>query len=412
MTEENILLNNKHILLHDNEEFIQSKEFNYIKKNFCGRVLEITNIIIDNCPPYTIIYICGDIEKNINIIPNAGDQIVISVIKELSKNYCNTQKKYQLITLGEVPINIHNTGVYFRKFFGTGKDYYGSIINEHQFQSLTESNKPGHAFRKGIYLTNIKEDNEEIKFNLLRCSTNLSGPSDNFRDTDKEIIGKINGTSKYFFKDEVELNHVLAQTYENSIVINKEKKAKISKHSDKTKDMPKNALIAFCSFYKDFSDDVFNKELKCKKSTVDPYDYCYNDTSVLTRLRFCLKNNAIAKKMERQFDITLYPNSVFIIPLSTNRLYTHEIIPSILPVDKIPTRMGYVVRCSNTNAVFKDGQTYIHQEGKYIKLNEPIDEDVRRLKELYLKENATIEVVHYDGFYFSLNKGDYKKPIV
>lgn len=66
--------------------------------------------------------------------------------------------------------------------------------------------------------------------------------------------------------------------------------------------------------------------------------------------------------MKTNFDITLYPNSVFVMSLDMNRLYTHEIIPSILPIDRIPTRMGYVIRCSKTNAIFKNEQTYIINE--------------------------------------------------
>jgi hypothetical protein len=42
--------------------------------------------------------------------------------------------------------------------------------------------------------------------------------------------------------------------------------------------MPKNGLMAFCTFYKDMH--LF------KKSTVDPFDYIYKDTSILTKLRF------------------------------------------------------------------------------------------------------------------------------
>ena len=173
-----------------------------------------------------------------------------------------------------------------------------------------------------------------LQFNLLRCSTNLKGPTDNFRDTDKEIIGKVNNIVKYYFRDAVELNHVLAQVYENTMTINnngkKERKAKISKHSDKTKDMPKNALIAFCSFYKDYyNGKINNVELKSKKSNNDQYDICYKGTSMLTILRFILKKEVVNDKLAKNFDVVLYPNSVFIIPLSTNRLYTHEIVPSM-----------------------------------------------------------------------------------
>lgn len=84
----------------------------------------------------------------------------------------------------------------------------------------------------------------------MRCSTNLDGPTENFRQTDIEIVNAVNGVRAKFFEDSASLNHVLAQTYHN--VKNdegKSKKAKISRHSDKTKDMPDNGLLAFCTFY-------------------------------------------------------------------------------------------------------------------------------------------------------------------
>jgi len=423
---ENILLTNKHILvcLDYKSELLSDKEYDkeyeYIKKNFCGIVLTDTSDL-DNYTDDTIIYICGNIEhcqlKNKKI----------NVIKELSYNY--NSDDYHLISLGQVPINVHNVGLYFRNLFDSEKDYFNLIKQEHKFQKLTESNKPSNAFRKGIYITKVQKDNDNLKFNLLRCSSNLDGPTDNFRETDNEIINTVNDISQHFFEEKVELNHVLAQIYENKKEVsfytyimmfinyiwlflfkkpyfnikNTEKKAKIKAHSDKTKDMPANATMAFCTFY-DFSKKLI------KKSKYDSFDYCYNNTSVLTQLHFRLKNMVTDKKYVKQFSVTLYPNSVFLIPLSTNRLYTHEIKPSILPIDKIPTRLGYVIRCSNTQAIFKDGQTYIDNNNVYHKLIKYNDDDVTKLRELYFKENTTIEHIDYGKVYFSMNNGDYKKP--
>ena len=142
-----------------------------------------------------------------------------------------------------------------------------------------------------------------------------------------------------------------------------------------------------------------------------PYDHTYKAVSVLTRLRFRLKKEITDEKYNKHFDVTLYPNSVFVIPLSTNRIYTHEIMPSELPIENIPTRMGYVARCSNTNAVFKDEQTYIVKCGKLIPLEKQTTEGVKELKNKYFAENTTIKQVEYDGIYFSLNEGDYTKPL-
>ena len=69
--------------------------------------------------------------------------------------------------------------------------------------------------------------------------------------------------------------------------------------------------------------------------------------------------------------------------LNTNRLYTHESIPSTLPVDNIPTRLGYVIRCSTTKAVFKEGQTFVVNGDKHIKLEEATTENRKELKEKY-----------------------------
>lgn len=309
------------------------------------------------------------------------------------------------------PINIHNVGVFFPKFFGKNIDYFQSIITEHDFQSLTESNKSSTAFRKGIYLTPVQQTNNGIAFNLLRCSSNLDGPTDNFRHTDNLIIDQVQSIASKFFTKPVNFNHVLAQTYLNSTDGVKQKKAKIKQHSDKTKDMPRNALMAFCSFYEGFNNDF--KHINGVTPS-DPFDFCYKGTSILTRLRFKLKDDAISKYpvLKRKFDITLYPNSLFIMSLMTNRLYTHEIVPSSLPVDKIPTRLGYVIRCSTTRALFKNGTTYILENDSEIPLEPPTEDGINKLKNLYYLENNTTEQINYNGFYFSLNHGDYTQPIV
>lgn len=110
-------------------------------------------------------------------------------------------------------------------------------------------------------------------------------------------------------------------------------------HADKTKDMPTNGLMAFCTFYDDLShltplaDDPFDLGVPFKKKVC----------SALTKLRFRLKD-CVAQRagcmLAKQFDVPLYPNSVFFMPLSTNRLYTHEICPAeFVTADKLPTRL-------------------------------------------------------------------------
>lgn len=456
MTEENILLTNKHILIciEKQMEKVTLTEYNinelkYIRENFCGSVLsdvlEFNDLKID-----ADIYICGDIQTNMCLIEqlNNFSKITLYIISEFSWNYENyiNEQNCHIIKTGLVPINIYNTGVYFRNCFGSNEqttDYFNSIVREHEFQSLTESNKPTNAFRTGIYITKVEiehtnnndtcmyfrdekenlkvktnsENSENYKWHLLRCSSNLSGPTDNTKMTDNEIITQTNNLASKFFKSKVSMNHVLAQIYTNSLTqtnkgVNKESKAKIKAHSDKTKDMPSNGLMGFCSFYQGYNGDSFIDGHK--KSQTDIFNYVYgnSNTSILTNLRFKLKKDVQNpnNKYKQQFDIILYPNSVFIMSLMTNRIYTHEIIPSGLPIDKIPTRMGYVIRCSNTLATYKNNKVYICKDNQCTEMIEPDIEGVQKLKDLYYKENVTSEKIIYEGFNFSLNKGDYSKP--
>lgn len=52
-------------------------------------------------------------------------------------------------------MNIHGVGVLFPEYFNDGIDYFSEFISKHTPQLLTESNKDGLAYRKGIYLTNV-----------------------------------------------------------------------------------------------------------------------------------------------------------------------------------------------------------------------------------------------------------------
>ena len=175
--------------------------------------------------------------------------------------------------------------------------------------------------------------------------------------------------------------------------------------------MPANGLIAFCTFY---SSDIDTKTYKSKPH--DRFNRYFKDASVLTQLRFRLKSDASqlceASDLTPDFRVTLYPNSVLLIPLSTNRLYTHEIVPPTLPVGRFPTRLGYVVRCSKTKAVFKDGATFLQRGGKEVKLVEPQEGELYELKGLYQQENISVDRVVYRDFDFSLNEGDYLRPVV
>jgi len=401
---ENRIARDKNILvvLQNNQQ--QTPELQYTIENFCGTVVKSLSEIqapLDNKK----IYVCGDLDQLKN------DSNTLCIIKELSVNYENGKENFHITDLGKVPILISNAGVYFRDMFD--KDYFEKIKSEHIFQHLTESNKDSLALRKGIYLTEVSKEenggeNEILHYRLLRCSSNFTGPTDNFRETDHIIINTLNDAAKYSFEDETKVNHVLVQIYENKLKTAdnaKEVKSKIKAHSDKTKDMPKEGIIVFCTFYDDTNFDHL------KPSKKDKYDWCYKETSGLTKLHFKLKSTVTDATLEKEFSVTLYPNSAFLIPLSTNRLYTHEIRPSVLNVDKIPVRMGYVARCSNLEAVHMNGQTYIKENDELIKLQEMTSETMIDLRNSYYEENMYEKKVEYGKIHFSMNSGDYEKPI-
>ncbi|MFF5922289.1 hypothetical protein ACFY8C_28735 [Streptomyces flavochromogenes] len=335
----------------------------------------------------------------------------VFVVREPSQgNLGDVPAPWPLVGQGRVPVRVHGAGVYYRRFFDLDADHFGRIVAEHAFQSLTESTKPGTAHRSGIYLTPVTRDGDDLRFRLLRCSTNLSGPTESFRATDTDIVDALNREAATVFRNQAPLNHVLAQIYRNSLATaeRKQSKARISAHADKTKDMPANGIMAFCTFY-DRLDTL-------RPLAEDPFDHGVKGTSGLTRLHFRLKEqheerDGAARALPAQFTVTLYPGSVFFMPLSTNRLYTHEIRPSALDADSLPTRLGYVVRCSNTEAVHRNGHTFLERAGDLVKLEPPTADGMDDLRRLYAEENRTSSFVDYgDRFLFSMNTGDYRAP--
>lgn len=302
-------------------------------------------------------------------------------------------------------VRIGGAGIYYRRFF-EGGDYFHRISSEHTFQTLTESVKPSKAHRTGIYLTPVTRHGDALHFHLLRCSTNLAGPTENFCATDAHIVNALNEEAAKVFRDHAPLNHVLAQIYANTPAAagQKQTKAKISSHADKTKDMPVNGIMAFCTFYDGLG--------KLSPLSDDPYDYGYKGRTGLTKLQFRRKETVAARDgLRPEFSLTLYPGSVFFMPLSTNRLYTHEIQASSLGAEMIPTRLGYVVRCSKTEAVHANGRTMIPIDGELVPMEPPTFDGMTALRELYAAENKTDAVIDYGNrFRFSMNAGDYLAP--
>ncbi|MFD4015834.1 hypothetical protein [Streptomyces sindenensis] len=354
------------------------------------------------------VYLCGDLSAI------SDDQLRsaarVFAIRELSHgDDGDAGRPWTAVGLGRVPLRVHGAGVYYRRFFDLDADHFGRISSEHVFQSLTESTKPGTSHRSGIYLTPVTQDGDERHFRLLRCSTNLSGPTETFRPTDTSVVEELNREAGTVFRDHAPLNHVLAQIYRNTRATaeRKQAKARISAHADKTKDMPANGIMAFCTFYDGLG--------HLRPMPGDAFDYGVKGVSGLTRLHFRLKETAeergTADALPQQFSITLHPGSVFFMPLSTNRLYTHEIRPSGLNAELLPTRLGYVVRCSSTEAVHKDGHTFLKVAGDLVKLEPPTQEGMEDLRRLYAEENRTASFIDYgDKFLFSMNSGDYVAP--
>ncbi|MFE2285456.1 hypothetical protein ACFXDJ_14930 [Streptomyces sp. NPDC059443] len=353
------------------------------------------------------VYLCGDISGFSSRQLHSAARVF--VIRELSHGYReDVGGPWTIVDLGRVPIRVHGVGVYYRRFFGLDADHFGRIRAEHEFQSLTESTKPGTAHRSGIYLTPVTQNGGELHFRLLRCSTNLTGPTEGFRPTDTLIVEDLNREAAAVFRDHAPLNHVLAQIYHNTLATaeRKQSKAKISAHADKTKDMPVNGIMAFCTFY--------DRLDKLQPLADDAFDYGVKGASGLTRLHFRLKESTgehDGVTLPSQFTVTLYPGSVFFMPLSTNRLYTHEIRPSTLDAEMLPTRLGYVVRCSNAEAVHDNGHTFLKVAGDLVKLGPPTQAGMDELRSLYAEENRTSSFIDYgDKFLFSMNTGDYVAP--
>jgi len=357
------------------------------------------------------VYVCGDVGGAGGLGLEAAERVML--VGDLSHG--RGDASWLVVDVGRVPVLVHGVGVYYRRAFDQDADFFNSIRAEHAFQNLTESTKPGLALRTGIYLTPVEQRGEDLHFRLLRCSSNFSGPTVNFGASDRRIVGALNAEVGSMFDNPAPLNHVLAQIYHHEPATGEpnarkgEKKAKIKAHSDKTKDMPSNGLLAFCTFYDDLG--------KLQRLESDPFDYGRKGISGLAKLHFRLKACVASRpdcSLTPQFTVTLYPNSVLFVPLSTNRLYTHEIRSSALEAEAAPTRMGYVVRCSSAEALHRGGQTFLKAaDGQLAPLEPPTPEGMSALKALYAEENAGDGVVDYarkGPLLFSLNGGDYAMP--
>ncbi|MFO0606991.1 MAG: hypothetical protein U0324_27715 [Polyangiales bacterium] len=373
--------------------------------DFCGAVFTDPSALPDLADK--AVYLCGDLARA-DALDLANARRVF-VVRELSRNApeAGGRPRWPLVDVGRVPVRVHGVGVYYRRFFDPAGGHFRRVCAEHALQSLTESTKPAKAHRTGIYLTPVRREGDALHFRLLRCSTNLAGPTENFRATDRHAVDALNQEAALVFEGAAPLNHVLAQAYHNTPADaeHRQAKARISPHADKTKDMPRDGVMAFCTFY-DRLDGL-------RPMPDDPFDLGHGRTSGLTRLRFRRKEGAPeGAALPAQFTLTLYPGSVFFMPLSTNRFYVHEIVPSELDAARLPTRLGYVVRCSDAEAVHRDGRTFlVADDGSLAPLEAPTPEGMNELRRLYAEENRSCGFVDYgDSIRFSMNEGDYRAP--
>lgn len=380
-----------------------------IEEKFFGTVVKTADQIASLDFAYKNVYICGDAALTLSLIKGRFVACTAKVVEDLAENI--PENHQNRITSDELPTKVFGVGVFYNKmpYLPRGINLFSAIQSAHTLQDLRESDKEGVSFRKGIYLSDVDYfTNGDLMFNVLRCSTNLDGPTDRFTCVDKVLLEALNTASHNCFDNAATINHVLLQRYENK----NNKKAAIKEHSDKSEDMPSNAVMAFVTTY-----DPSTMPPEAKQ---EGNDWKYKKTSVLTRLQFRLKEGVTpTKDMPDAFDVLLYPDSVLFIPLSTNRLYTHCTKASVLPFDKIPERSSYVARCSNVQVLHcaGDNTNYVIIDPKTGKKKamQPITEESKEwLRNKYLEENRTAAVVDYgsEPILFSMNKGDYLKPNV
>jgi hypothetical protein len=383
MSIENELLTDVHILLYAHVKpasKLLGAEFMYLKLHFCGKVVENVREIKRSIN--TIIYFCG------NALRSPLDAFVI---KELSYNI-TTQST---VSLGAVPINISGAGIMFRRFF-TKDCIFSEITNDRAFKQVTENCGSEKIAHTGLFLSPVERHRDGLKYYIQRSRMVCSEPLSCMKTIDAEITSLVNVSVNSFFKSKVRFNHIFADLHSPA----ENRKYKPFNKSENTKDMHADALIAYCTFYKDYDGLDFIRQ----SSDDSIFDCAYGGTSIFPKMRFKLKRDApLDKYMRNSFTVTLYPNSLFVISLSTNRFYTHEVI---MPNTKKLTRVNYTLCSSKTWVLFRN-RPYIYENGILTRMDKIGGE---RLEELCSKENNSSIKIDYPNVYCSLSEGDYKEP--
>jgi hypothetical protein len=427
----NALMTDRHVLICMSSSASDAEALR-IKEQFCGSVIDTPEALEALVLGKEVrrVFLMGDVADVLRKKPSLvdGGWLLLAIKGHTTEVpldcIVRTGTRVAVIlpvSAGDIALNRHDVGIHIRDCSELHESScFEAVSREHKFQHLTESNKPGVAYRTGAYITPVEVDaNGASRFHLLRCSSNFEGPTNQVQPTDRMILKTVTELSAQHFRRPGPFNHVLAQIYHNAAVNGREKKAGIKRHSDKSKDMHKDGLMAFCTFYEgyDAATGTFPKLPDVVRGrSDDAFDMHRRGVSVLTRLRFRRKDPVDAGVNE--FDVVLYPNSVFLMSLDMNRLWTHEIVPSVLQIQYLPIRMGYVVRCASTEAVHdpQKNETFVvnNESKELVHLREPNAEERTWIKALYAEENLTSKCVDYGAgpIPFTLNRGDLLAPIL
>lgn len=411
------ILTKVHVLYHDDLKLLLDPEFVRLTQKFCGQVA--TSLTLDSVTFHTssLVYYCGDVTQLDLTKFTKYSQVFL--VKEFCTNIPENAQ-FPVIRYGEIPLNVHGMGVLVRDAFPMETDWYDEVTKAHNWQHLTVHNNKSDAHRLGTYLCEVKDNgNGEYDYLLMRCSTNFRGPTQCFQDVDRFLLRRATQLLQPYFKQQVKLNHILAQMY-----VNGQTKAGISRHADKDEDFEKDeksgkvashCMIVFISLYEGYVNGTFPK-LKLERSREDHFDFVYGKggETALTGLEFNRKQQLeFPEHTPHSFVVRLPPNSVLAIPLYTNNLMTHGTVASKLPSALIPTRLGIVPRTGGCVAKWRDGKTWLWNSTtrSWEALHPATWKEIQLLKDKYKTQNFSDQDPQYEEFFFSMNEGDYEAPL-
>ncbi len=160
-------------------------------RDFCGTVIAPRDLA-RGAPDLRgkTVYLCGDLARARELAPSlaAADRVLAVVDGSHGDDAGDGDRAWSVVDKARVPLLVHGVGVFFRRFFDPDVDYFERICTEHDFQDLTQSNKPGRAHRTGLYLSPVERRGDALHFRLLRCAANLSGPTEGVHATRPHLV--------------------------------------------------------------------------------------------------------------------------------------------------------------------------------------------------------------------------------